>query len=131
MEKKLTKIEKLKMIADIFADNDFAGISAETQEMLAGFIAHEIELAEKKKSAGSKNALVDEFTSLVLDCLTEEPIRASELLANETLLAYAEEHNIPLRIQRITSALKKLTTGEDAPAERVEVKKNAYFKLKV
>ena len=126
MEKKITKLDKLKLLL-AFIDE----VESDQQEMFHEFVAHEIELAEKKQgSAKKENSLAVGFQSAVLSVLTEEGVRASELLKNPELLDYASEHDFPLYIQRITSALKKLTEGENAPVERYEVKRVTYFRLK-
>ena len=126
MEKKLTKLDKLKLLLAFIDETE-----SEQQELFHEFVAHEIELAEKKQATAKKeNSQSAGFTLAVLSALNVEGKRASELLDEPSLIAYAQEHDFPLRIQRITSALNKLTDGVDAPVERYEVKRIAYFRLK-
>lgn len=126
MEKKITKLDKLKLLLAFIDETE-----SEQQEMFHEFVAHEIELAEKKQATAKKeNSQSVGFSQAVLSALNKEGMRASELLDSPLLIEYAQEHDFPLRIQRITSALNKLTDGADAPVERFEVKRVAYFRLK-
>lgn len=130
MEKKLTKLDKLKMILNILPVAEC--VTNEEEEILTDFIQHEIELLENKSATKKENSVAIAFQNAVLSVLTDEGVRASELLENDVLLDFASEHDFPLRIQRITSALKVLADADNpnAPAERFEVKKVAYFRLK-
>lgn len=130
MEKKLTKLDKLKMILNILPVAEC--VTDEEEKILTDFIQHEIELLENKSATKKENSVAIAFQNAVLSVLTDEGVRASELLENDVLLDFASEHDFPLRIQRITSALKVLADADNpnAPAERFEVKKVAYFRLK-
>ena len=132
MEKKLTKLDKLKLLSDALFHLEEDTVTQEEFEILTDFIQHEIELLENKSATKKENSVAIAFQNAVLSVLTNEGVRASELLENDVLLDFASEHDFPLRIQRITSALKVLADADNpnAPAERFEVKKVAYFRLK-
>ena len=128
MEKKLNTLDKLNLLLGYLNGGD---ITQDDFVTVVDFVQHEIELASKKKETAHKSdPLKESFQQAVLSALNYDGVRASDLLQNETLLAFAEENGFPLRIQRITSTLSKLTEGENAPVERFEAKRTAYFRLK-
>ena len=128
----LTKRDKYAILATIVEQS----VEDEKEKaLLTDFIAHEVELLDKKQSS-SKSSPASAFTmgvkAAVYNALSELPpnsagVRSSDLLNMPYLATVAEENGQPLCIQRVTSVLRELR--KEGKVKRTMVKKVAYFSL--
>lgn len=122
-ETKMTKKDKFIALRDFIETCD-----TELQDLFLETLNHEIELLDKKASKPTKeNAFTVAFRQAVVEILREAdaPMRASQFLDEPALLSVCEGEGVPLRIQRVTSALTALETAHIV--KREVVKKVAYF----
>ena len=117
-EKKLTKREKFEMLAKIdeVAQN----------EVLAEFIAHELELLAKKNSTEKKPTAVqvanEGIKEVILNVLADN---GEKMTISEMLKAKAELGE--LSNQRVSALVRQLIA--DGKVDRIEEKRKAYFKI--
>lgn len=120
---KLTKKDYFKMVASVIENSNI-----ENKAELQSFIAHEVELLDKKAQAKStaetaKQKENNELMQVIYEVLADNgnAMTITEIQAEDTRLA-------ELSNQRISALLKKLK--DDEKIVRTELKKKAYFKVK-
>ena len=120
---KLTKKDYFKMVASVIENSN-----VENKAELQSFIAHEVELLDKKAQAKStaetaKQKESNELMQVIYEVLADNgnAMTITEIQAEDTRLA-------ELSNQRISALLKKLK--DDEKIVRTELKKKAYFKVK-
>lgn len=120
---KLTKKDYFKMVAVVIENSN-----VENKAELQSFIAHEVELLDKKAQAKStaetaKQKENNELMQVIYEVLADNgnAMTITEIQAEDTRLA-------ELSNQRISALLKKLK--DDEKIVRTELKKKAYFKVK-
>lgn len=120
---KLTKKDYFKMVAGVIENSN-----VENKVELQSFIAHEVELLDKKAQAKStaetaKQKENNELMQVIYEVLADNgnAMTITEIQAEDTRLA-------ELSNQRISALLKKLK--DDEKIVRTELKKKAYFKVK-
>lgn len=120
---KLTKKDYFKMVASVIENSN-----VENKAELQSFIAHEVELLDKKAQAKStaetaKQKENNELMQVIYEVLADNgnAMTITEIQAEDTRLA-------ELSNQRISALLKKLK--DDEKIVRTELKKKAYFKVK-
>jgi len=120
---KLTKRDYFKMVAVAIENSN-----VENKAELQNFIAHEVELLDKKAQAKStaetaKQKENNELMQVIYEVLADNgnAMTITEIQAEDTRLA-------ELSNQRISALLKKLK--DDEKIVRTELKKKAYFKVK-
>lgn len=119
---KLTKKDLFKMVAGVI-DNS----NVENKEDLQKFIAHEIELLEKKALAKSSTETAKQkenngFMEDIYNILVE-----NEKAMTITEIQQQNEQLAELTNQRMSALLKKLVDA--GRVVRAEFKKKAYFKI--
>lgn len=118
------KPTKKENFATLTAIVEGSSASAETKSAMLDFIAHEVELLERKSSKltprQKENAQIAE-TILAIVCESELPMTVSQIMKD------ARISSIPnITSQRITAIMTSMTK-EDKTLIRNEVKKVAYF----
>ena len=122
MTKKMTKKEMFAMVIALVN-----GSEVEHKEEMLGFLAHEVELLEKKNSKSGQTKLQKENEFLmtqVLEALEEfdRPITVTEFM-KESPHAVATLSN-----QKLSALMKKLVDAEKVV--KTTEKKKSYFALK-
>ena len=119
-EKKITKRERFNQLLAIAEVNANADLKA--------FIEHELELLAKKSSSSSDKPTAvqvanEGIKSEILEHMANEPNRLFTITEMQKEIEACAE----LTNQRISALIRQLK--EDGKVERVEEKRNAYFKI--
>lgn len=132
MTKKITKMEKLEMLATIIEDS---ALNQTEKDMLFDFVGNEIRLLDeksKKSSGGSK--VNDNIANIVLQVLAEQEtaITIATMLEDDRLQTYIDGEGDKQKVvkmsgQKLSAIVSKLK--KEGKVIRTEVKKRAYFSL--
>lgn len=120
MEKKMTKKDYFKALATVVEASE-----VENQTDLLSFIAHEIELLEKKSSNSKQTKTQRENEGIMGEILTalekvNGKVTVTELMkSNDIMAAYSN--------QKLSALLKKLV--DNGVVEKTVEKKKSYFSL--
>ena len=120
MEKKMTKKDYFNLVAEIVANAD-----VENQEEIQAFIAHEIELLEKKSSKSKQTKTQKENEGIMQEIVSvlatlDKKVTVTELMkADERMAVYSN--------QKLSALLKKLV--DNGTVEKIIEKKKSYFSL--
>lgn len=120
MEKKMTKKDYFNLVAEIVANAD-----VENQEDIQAFIAHEIELLERKSSRSKQTKKQKENEGIMQEIVSvlatlDTPVTVTELMkSDETMAVYSP--------QKLSALLKKLV--DNGTVKKTVEKKKSYFFL--
>ena len=117
--KKMTKKEMFAMVMEVVEVSE----TANKAEMM-DFLAHEIELLERKKSSSAKTKSQVENEKIMVSILeelaqSEKPMTVTELMQTETLVGLSN--------QKLSALLRLLK--EDGKVVKTIDKKKSYFAL--
>ena len=117
--KKMTKKEMFTILMEVIEVTE----TANKAEMM-DFLAHEIELLERKKSSSAKTKIQVENEGIMVSILEElaqagKPMTVTELMQTESLLGLSN--------QKLSALLRLLK--EDGKVEKTIDKKKSYFAL--
>lgn len=115
---KLTKKEKFNMVMELVKGN----------EMLEEFIAHELELLEKK-SGSSKETKLQKENAVLKNKLVIAFGEFSEPITIADFQAKSGSELATLSTSKLSSLLNQMCKEENPRMVRTEVKKRAYFKV--
>lgn len=116
MEKKMTKKEYFAVLAEVVANSDM-----ENKEGALAFIAHEVELLEKKSAKSGQTKTQKENVG-IMETISEvladmgKPVTITELMKDERLSAYSNQ-KLSALVRQMPNVIK---TTE---------KKKSYFSL--
>lgn len=116
MEKKMTKKEYFAVLAEVVANSDM-----ENKEGALAFIAHEVELLEKK-SAKSGQTKTQKDNVGIMETISEvladmgKPVTITELMKDERLSAYSN--------QKLSALVRQMPN-----VVKTTEKKKSYFSL--
>ena len=118
-EKKLTKREKFEMLAKIdeVAQN----------EVLAEFVAHELELLAKKNGTEKKPTEVQKANEVIKEGILEEMAKEPNRLFSVSEMIKLFPCCAELSLPKVTALITQLSKAD--LVVRVEEKRKAYFKI--
>lgn len=116
MEKKMTKKEYFAVLAEVVANSDM-----ENKEGALAFIAHEVELLEKKSAKSGQTKTQKENVG-IMETISEvladmgKPVTITELMKDERLSAYSN--------QKLSALVRQMPN-----VVKTTEKKKSYFSL--
>ena len=116
MEKKMTKKEYFAVLAEVVANSDM-----ENKEGSLAFIAHEVELLEKKSAKSGQTKTQKENVG-IMETISEvladmgKPVTITELMKDERLSAYSN--------QKLSALVRQMPN-----VVKTTEKKKSYFSL--
>ena len=113
---KLTKREKFAMLAEIPA--------VQANEVLRDFIAHEVELLDKKNSAPKKPTAVQTANEAIKDAIYDGMAEGRMYTITDLVKEIAECAD--LTNQRVSALVRQMK--DEGRVERLEEKRKAYFR---
>ena len=120
---KITKKEKFNMVIAIMET-----VESDNKEMLLEFLAHEVELLEKKNSKSGGQTKLQKENEILLDQLEialadfNEPVTITDFMKKST-------HEVAtLSNQKLSALMKKLVEDRQTVVKVVD-KKKSYFSL--
>lgn len=118
MEKKMTKKEYFAVLAEVVANSDM-----ENKEGALAFIAHEVELLEKKSAKGGQTKTQKENAEILVKIKAELAEVGKAVTITEFQAASAEMAQYSS--QKLSALLKKLV--ESGEVVKTTEKKKSYF----
>ena len=118
MEKKMTKKEYFAVLAEVVANSDM-----ENKEGALAFIAHEVELLEKKSAKSGQTKTQKENTEILVKIKAELAEVGKAVTITELQAASAEMAQYSN--QKLSALLKKLV--ESGEVVKTTEKKKSYF----
>ena len=115
---KLTKREKFNMVLEIVKGN----------EMLEEFIAHELELLEKK-SGSSKETKTQKENAILKNQLLLELGRFDKPMTITDFKVESKSELAMLSTSKLSALLNQMCKEENPRIKREEIKKKAYFSV--
>ena len=115
---KLTKKDKFNMVMELVKGN----------EMLEEFIAHELELLEKK-SGSSKETKTQKENAILKNQLLLELGRFGKPMTITDFKVESKSELAPLSTSKLSTLLNHMDKEEKPRIKRTEVKKRAYFEV--